>query len=264
MTDTDDRPTTQERYQRAAQSSNLKHTRVGTTGDVDVIGADGMVHDTLGASLFRLVGEYDACRGEKVLYEAEAARLYEAQREAAHSLQGLRRASKPDQAAIAAAKAAHDHLGEQARREVTTGRAMVLIHLKTLASTKQQLGAFALGLAKTYPFAFADRDLMALTGRVLDVFLDPTCPHCQGRGFNGGGHRGEKQVICRACRGCGHRRDDVGRNADERHLAGRLLAEMSRKMTEAEKSIRLQLRDTVHDAYTVTAATGGPPLKGEP
>lgn len=242
MTDTEERPTTQERYQRATQSSNLRPTRVGTTGDVDVIGAAGMVPDTLGASLFRLVGEWDAHKGEKELHEAEAARLYGIHRLAIRALQNMKRGGA-DEERIKRAEDLVEAIGKEARREVTTGRLMVLIHLKTLESTKQQLGAFALNLSKTYPFQLTKRDLMALTGRVLDAFLDPNCPHCQGRGFNGGRYRGDKQVICRPCKGAGHRHDDVGKTADERHLAGRLLSEMCRKMTEAEKSIRRSLNE---------------------
>lgn len=242
MADIDEsRPSTQERYQRAVLSSDLKPTRCGTTGDIDIIGAAGMVPETLGMMLFRLVGEWDACKGEKALYEAEAARLYELQRQSAKELQGLKRAPKPAPSEIKRVENEHRRLGDEARREVMTGRAMVLVQMKSLASVKQEIGRFAYSLARSYP-RFADAALMALTGRALDVFLDPTCPQCDGRGFNGGAHRGEKPVICRPCHGSGHRRDDLGKTPDERHFAGKLLVELSRKMTEAEKQLRAGLR----------------------
>lgn len=227
MTDTEERPTTQERYQRATQSSNLRPTRVGTTGDVDVIGAAGMAGDSLGALLFRLVGEWDACKGEKALYEAEAARLYEAQRRA-------HKAGQTDEA---------KQLAEDARREVMTGRAMILLQLGTLRQAKQALFSRVLSLIAEKGQPSLENVAAALTGRILDVFLDPTCPPCEGRGFNGGHHRGERQIICRACRGSGSRRDDVGKTPSERFLAALMLAEMSRKMTEAEKSIRRSLNE---------------------
>jgi hypothetical protein len=241
MTDTDDRPTVQETYQRATQSSNLKPTRCGVRGDLDVVGAAAFVPESLGMLLFRLVGEYDRARGEKALYEAEAARLYDAQRKTAKTLEALRQAKKPDEAAILKAEALHEGLGREARREVVTGRVMVLSQLTSLASVKEKLGSLAYFMGGNYPFD--TKALMHITGRVLDVFLDPTCPPCAGRGFNGGAHRGERQMICRACHGSGHRRDDVGHTPEERHLASRMLIELSRRMTDAEKCLRAALRD---------------------
>jgi hypothetical protein len=243
VTDTEDRPSVQETYQRATQSSNLKPTRCGVRGDLDVVGAAAFVPESLGMLLFRLVGEYDRARGEKALYEAEAARLYDAQRQAAKVLDALRQAGKKDTEAFDKAQALHKSLGDEARREIVTGRAMVLLQLTSLASAKQWIGELAVSLASAYPVPFDITDLMHLTGRVLDVFLDPTCPPCEGRGFNGGAHRGERQMICRVCHGSGHRRDDVGHTPEERHLASRMLIELSRRMTDAEKCLRAALRD---------------------
>ena len=137
MTDTDERPTTQERYQRATQSSNLRPTRVGTTGDVDVIGAAAFVPDSLGVLLYRLVCKYDACRGEKARYEAEAFRLYQRQNQLRRQLDSMRKAPKPNHKAIAKIADEVDRVGAEARRETVTGRAMVLMELKGLHEAKE-------------------------------------------------------------------------------------------------------------------------------
>jgi hypothetical protein len=246
----------QETYQRATQSSNLKPTRCGVRGDLDVVGAAAFVPESLGMLLFRLVGEYDRARGEKALYEIEAARLYQLLPQMRRQLEAAKSAveaqhDEKHNAHVIAMQTRHvvkltreiAWTADEAKRETTTGRAMVLLQLTSLHSAKQLVGELAVRIASTYTITFDHKVLMHLAGRVLDVFLDPKCPQCTGRMFSGGSHRGEMKVICRGCKGSGHRRDDLGHTEMERHLASRILVELSRKVGYAEKCLRAALRD---------------------
>jgi len=135
---------------------------------------------------------------------------------------------------------------DRVRADVSTDRALsptdrllVLMTLKTLPETRQALGNFAVMTATRRRFLMNDHAVNAIAGRVLDVHLCPLCHHCQGRGFNGGSHRGEKQELCRPCRGAGHRRDGLGKDAEERSFAAHLLAELARVVDGAERELGL-------------------------
>jgi hypothetical protein len=69
--------------------------------------------------------------------------------------------------------------------------------------------------------AFEVEDVVALkvAARVLDAWLDPNCRTCEGRGFNGGRHRGERVLRCGGCQGTGTRRTLLGDTAPEKRLA---------------------------------------------
>ena len=125
-----------------------------------------------------------------------------------------------------------------------TERLLVLSQMKSLRSTREELGAWACIEATKQRFMQPDADVRLIVGRVLDIHLDPTCHHCEGRGFTGGGrheHSGP-QVICRACRGTGNRRANLGRTAAEIEFGAHLLAGMAEKMAIVEKMMRLFLR----------------------
>lgn len=118
-----------------------------------------------------------------------------------------------------------------------TDRLLVLMNLKTLRETRLALGNFAVMTATRRKFTMNDDAVNKIAGRALDVHLDPLCHHCQGRGFNGGSHRGEKQELCRPCRGAGHRRDGLGKDSEERQFASHLLAELARVVDGAEREL---------------------------
>lgn len=118
-----------------------------------------------------------------------------------------------------------------------TDRLLVVMNLKTLRETRQALGNFAVMTATRRRFMMNDDAVNKIAGRALDVHLNPHCHHCQGRGFNGGSHRGEKKDLCRPCGGSGHRRDGLGKDQDERNFAALLLTEMARVTNEAERGI---------------------------
>ena len=236
MTHTDDRPTIAERYQRATQSSNLE-VEERRKGDVDHLIAAGWVSESLGTMLYRLVGEFDSIKGEHGLAEAEIQRargVIEAKLDAARKEQDADKAEQLRQQAA--------DLRKESERATVTARALILMRLKTLHETKEALGRFAVVLATRRNIPEPDAWVLKLTGRVLDVFLDPTCHSCDGRGFNGGTHRGEKTVICRACSGSGKRRTNLGKDAVERHFAGMLLVEMDRLLGHVDAEMRRFLR----------------------
>jgi hypothetical protein len=264
----DEAPSTAELYIRAQESNHLEVTVLRTRA-IDRIIAAGWVGDTLGALLYRVLAEYDAVKGEKALYEAEAMRLSELHRQALKRRETARKQMEEeccpsvDQYRAWAAHAEEARqLAAQVRSEITTGRAMVLMRVRSLHDAKQALGRFAMIHAQTSRRAQAPRThllvrylgaevslpviddavVLALAGRVLDVFLDGDCGHCQGRGSNGGRHRGEKLELCRPCHGSGKRSESIGHNRTEQHFAASLMVEMSIRLNEAERSMRAFLR----------------------
>jgi hypothetical protein len=268
MTTEHDAPSTAELYIRAQESNHLEVDPLRARA-IDRIIAAGWVGDTLGALLYRVLAEYDAVKGEKALYEAEAMRLSELHRQALKRRETARKQMEEeccpsvDQYRAWAAHAEEARqLAAQVRSEITTGRAMVLMRVRSLHDAKQALGRFAVIHAHTSRRAQAPRmDLavrylgvevrlpmideavvLKLAGRVLDVFLDGDCPHCQGRGSNGGSHRGEKLELCRPCRGSGKRIDTIGHNHAEQHFAASLAVEMSVRLANVERSMRGFLR----------------------
>lgn len=122
-------------------------------------------------------------------------------------------------------------------------RALVLMELRSLHSCKQELWAQVLVCLKTDETLRLSKDEAAeLAGRLLDAWLDPTCPNCGGRGFNGGHHRGEPRITCRGCRGSGKRRTSVVRSGMQRRLADRIDALMGGALITAEVEMRGLLR----------------------
>lgn len=123
-----------------------------------------------------------------------------------------------------------------------TERALALMQLRTLRKVREMVGDLAAKQAVVT--GFRSRHLMAITGKVLDVLLDPLCHHCEGRGFNGGGRHEQTgpPVLCRPCGGTGHRRATIGRNAPEREFARHMLALLERSATRAEGEMSRRLR----------------------
>lgn len=121
-------------------------------------------------------------------------------------------------------------------------RLMVLQRLRSLPDTREALGRFAVQRATKVGLMKSDAIVMKLVGKVLDVFLDPQCHHCEGRGFNGGAHRGDKRTICQPCGGTGHRAHCIGRDALDHAFTARLLCDMDAMMNAAEASMRRELR----------------------
>ena len=131
-------------------------------------------------------------------------------------------------------------------------RALILLKLSTLREAREQLGAFACAEATRMRFMQSDEEVKLLVGRVLDVFLDPTCHGCEGRGFNGGGldEQAGRRIICRACKGSRERRASLGHNDEERAFATHMLQVMSQQRLTAEQAVGRMLRTTAKKPRT--------------
>jgi hypothetical protein len=252
-------------------------------GDVDLIIAAGLVKETMGTMLYRLMAEYDNARGDCSLArrnsDASAARAKaELSLRMAAEEHRRRRRGDPDLSPLDAqalvvelAKA----IREQAKHETQMAHAFVLLKLKSLPEVKQRFGAWSMSIAQRVGFMECgpmpktdpDKDaafhawrervrdrltiVNALSGRVLDALLDPTCHECQGRGFSGG-YDGSPQILCtrrQGCGGSGRRKTTLGKNPAQHDFALYLFDESSMMLTEVERQMRLA-RETVDEAKT--------------
>lgn len=123
-------------------------------------------------------------------------------------------------------------------------RFLILDKLKTLPEARRRLGVFAMEQAGKYRFWHSPDVVMAVAGKVLDVYLDPTCHHCEGRGFNGATHRGEREIPCRPCRASGNRRDQAGEDQEGRKFAAAMLAELETCAAEFDRQLKRFLAET--------------------
>lgn len=239
----DDRPTLGERYSSATESSNLKLGE--RRGDVDIIIAAGLVPDTLGSTLYRLQVEYDCVRSE---HRAAEVRMRSLEKMAPNE-QG-----EDDDTGTTAEQRTREIL-EIAEREALTAHVLILAHLTSLHEAKRLFGGHAILEATRQRFMRPNHEVMILAGQVLDVFLNPTCRHCEGRGFNGAHRRDEPQIWCRPCRGSGNRRDLIGKDAGQRAFATHLLMSTDAMMFEVQKGIRTNLNLVRQAKEKISAAS---------
>lgn len=242
MTVTDDRVSIGERYTSATESSNLRvvsHRR----GDVDYLIALAWAPDTLGGLMFRLMHEFDGVRRQ---HQADI----DAVRNGSVAAARLKIAAVAERAMeqfgpTLANK--YDELSEAAKNETlhsaVSARAFIMAQLKSLDGARRKFWMFAKAEADRRREMISSADLQKLVGRVLDAWMDPLCPLCSGRGFNGGGRHEETgpQIICKPCRGTGGREHNVGRTEQEVAFAAHLLARISEQINCAEVSMRRKL-----------------------
>lgn len=130
------------------------------------------------------------------------------------------------------------------KADTLTEQLLILAELKTLHAASQSIGAFAHARAQRDGLGLSHGEIRRIGGAVLDAWLDRRCHECAGRGFNGGSHRGEPTVRCRACRGTGARRLDLLSKAPAgQALAELLLAEMDRVTESATRRMNRLLRN---------------------
>jgi len=125
-----------------------------------------------------------------------------------------------------------------------TERALVLMQLKTLRGTREVLGALARGRATRTGFDRPVDEINKLAGRVLDVFLDPLCGKCDGRGFNGAGRHEQSgpQIKCGTCKATGRRKSRLGADEAETAFAHALLADIEEKASRFDQQLAKRLR----------------------
>lgn len=257
MTELDDRPTTEERYARAINSTHLR-LEERRFSDADLLVAAGSIPDRLATSLIRLAEEYDRARGA-----VAKARLGELSKEAQanqlkKSAQHHRRVAAKhrkrehyetwldEMVAASVEEAQAEKILAAIPGETRAERASIMLDLKSLAKVKQDLLGWATKRAAKWNFMPLEpmpdasepargeamnvwwqkhderrRVIALLTGRLLDLFLDDHCDACSGRKFFGG--HGSPQIKCKTCDGSGRRLQRLSADSAEDKFAYRLL-----------------------------------------
>lgn len=244
------RPSTEERYSAAVESSDMQV--LPTRCSVDYLVAAGWIQDSLGATLYRLRTEWDNVRAELRLAEQNAS---DRARDAAALMKAAtvtERKASGDADASKAARMMEDvertrdnaqQIREEVERAALTARALAMVHLKTLRSTSDALHQYAIAFGVRARF-FDLKALRQITPRALQLWLDPTCPHCAGRGFNGGFR--EAIRWCQECDKTGKRVNGpkgfrIHRSQSGHKFGRALLVEMDRKCERVEHAMRMYL-----------------------
>ena len=223
MTATFDRPDTAERYSNATVTSHLEVKP--TTGDVDLLIAAGWLGptETLGTALYRLRVEFDAC---------DVRRIKPLEPELAPDWTEV--PGNEDAALLWHAREHERIMREFAARRVTA-KALALLHMKSLRPTVEAVGVFAWFQAKRLRYEGAPETVNGIVGRAVDLWLDPICHHCCGRGFNGG--FGVPLVLCVHCGGTKVRRPRLAKSEAGHQFGLALLVEMDRKAERVAKAM---------------------------
>lgn len=137
-----------------------------------------------------------------------------------------------------------DAVKAQIKRQGATNlidRVLILSQLGTLHTVKQQLGPYSIKIATRRAFMEPDEKVLILADRALDLFLDPTCDKCEGRGKNGG--YGSPVSICTSCGGTGKRSvSEATRNRAHAPFVRHLVDCLSMLTTNTEGEIGRLLR----------------------
>lgn len=233
----DNRMTMGERYGGATESSNLR-VKEGF-GEADLLIASGWLPDPMGAKLFRLAREFDSAHGEHGIARTEFDRIEQVasalDKESLGHTDPVKKEKKGKEA---------DDLRKMAKAQAISARLMVTMHMKSLREVKQDLYGFAHLLVQKLGIDWDDETVAAIVGQVLDIHLDKTCHHCQGRGSNGG--YGAPMIMCKHCGATGERGwKDVGKDETQRSFANELLEEMKRLMAQAAGGIKRAVKEDV-------------------
>jgi hypothetical protein len=124
--------------------------------------------------------------------------------------------------------------------------AIALVQMKNLHGVRVRIERLALSL-NTEQWAMDQHVAALISGRVLDAWLDPNCRACEGRGYNGGHHRGDHVLRCNLCTGTGKRRVKLAANAVESRFAAMLRDWIESLISRAQGEMNLKLREHVTD-----------------
>lgn len=232
----DDKPSWSERYAAAIGSSHLEMVS-NKRGAIDLLTAVGMCRvngdrESLGSMLMRLQCEFDAAHGEYSMVRRNQAR----------SLMEAR--DKRDPAQIAAM----EHAAEV---EALLAHKHILLKIPSFARTRKAFERWCMIQAHKRNFMADDpnqqRVIGILASRVLDVFLEPTCLRCSGRGFLGSGYEGKMQTFCPTRGGCGGagKRDvtRIGNNKDQHDFSYHLYCSAHRLLQTVESQLAQKMRN---------------------
>lgn len=251
MSTIEDRPTIGERYSSAMESSNL---RLGERrGDADYLIAAALIRNPLAAALYRLQSEYDGIRAE---HHAAAQRVRDLEKMA----KGER--GEDDATGRSADERAAEIL-QWAESEARTAHVLILSRLTTRREAVQLFGHFCEAQATRLQAAkritnVPPASVRIISGKLIDSFLSPRCPACQGRGTMGGGrheHTGPS-IPCRECGRTGLRRDTIALNADQAQLVSEVQLQLSSLMDEAQQEIRRGLNRVEQAKMAINEAGG--------
>lgn len=121
-------------------------------------------------------------------------------------------------------------------------RVLTLSQLRALPDVRNALGRFSIAHATRQRFMRPDDRVLQIAGRALDLWLDPHCPTCTGRGFTGG--YGAPIVLCSHCHGSGKRTVDLDREYAGHEFGRSILAAMDRKTDFVRSQMKRHLSRT--------------------
>lgn len=119
-------------------------------------------------------------------------------------------------------------------------RLAATLRLPDLSAGKAEVMRIAMSLAERHRIMLDPDQAAAVTWQALSVWLDPTCGHCDGRGFSGG-FLATKQR-CRHCRGTAKRIMAVGDSVEEALLITRVVSAMDECMQRFHQATDQLLR----------------------
>jgi len=247
----DEKPSIGERYAIALTSSHLEWSNERRTA-LDFLLAMGCVRDgdgreTMGSMLMRLMHEFAQIKGEYSNARRQQARMLLAAKEVRDPLMAAAIEVLAEDEAIAA----HQHIRLKIPSLAATQRAFTnwcMIQagkrgFMTLAPMPTDRVKF-----KTWRQSLDERNrtIGLLAGKVLDVFMEPTCIRCSGRGFSGG-YSGTIQTKCNTRGGCGGsgRRDlrHIGNSSLQHDFSYYLYCQAEHLLTHVEIELAKKMRD---------------------
>ena len=126
-----------------------------------------------------------------------------------------------------------------------TDRVLVLMHCKGLPAAREAMGQFVTAQAARAGLNTTTAEQRRLSGRILDMFLDPLCDACRGVKFKPVPGTGRLSAVpCVACEGTGARKMRFAGGAEHKEVefTRDVQAALARKMDYVAKMMRKFLR----------------------
>jgi hypothetical protein len=152
-------------------------------------------------------------------------------------------ANSPLGANLSRLRAEFDSAKAEIRGQGATNQIDMLLALSkmpSLPSVKAELGRYAVRQATLRKFMEPDSVVLTLVGQALQLFLDPTCPKCNGVGHTGG--YGLPEVICKHCDNGRQTIRLKGRTQEQQEFLKFIMAQMEASASFANDQMRRLLR----------------------